>query len=63
MIKDESVRLAVVEIASALDVLRQVDGVGREMKWSCNGYCGKKQPMVVSVGGPALRTRAHLGGQ
>jgi TldD protein len=48
---------------SALDVLRQVDGVGREMKWSCNGYCGKKQPMVVSVGGPALRTRAHLGGQ
>ncbi|MCC7151832.1 MAG: TldD/PmbA family protein [Rubrivivax sp.] len=48
---------------SALKVLQQVDGVGREMKWSCNGYCGKKQPMVVSVGGPALRTRAHLGGQ
>jgi TldD protein len=47
----------------ALDVLQAVDGVGREMKWSCNGYCGKKQPMVVSVGGPALRTRAHLGGQ
>jgi TldD protein len=40
-----------------------VDGVGSEMKWSCNGYCGKKQPMVVSVGGPALRTRAHLGGE
>lgn len=48
---------------SALKVLQDVDGVGREMKWSCNGYCGKKQPMVVSVGGPALRTRAHLGGQ
>ena len=48
---------------SALKVLGAVDGVGREMKWSCNGYCGKKQPMVVSVGGPALRTRAHLGGE
>ncbi len=48
---------------SALKVLQHVDGVGAEMKWSCNGYCGKKQPMVVSVGGPALRTRAHLGGE
>ena len=48
---------------SALKVLVAVDGVGSEMKWSCNGYCGKKQPMVVSMGGPALRTRAHLGGE
>jgi TldD protein len=48
---------------SAIKVLQSVDGVGRDMKWSCNGYCGKKQPMVVSVGGPALRARAHLGGQ
>jgi TldD protein len=48
---------------SALKVLQSVDGVGRDMKWSCNGYCGKKQPMVVSVGGPALRARAHLGGE
>jgi TldD protein len=48
---------------SALKVLQSVDGVGREMKWSCNGYCGKSQPMVVSVGGPALRARAHLGGE
>ncbi len=48
---------------SALKVLQNVDGVGNTMKWSNNGYCGKKQPMVVSVGGPALRTRAHLGGE
>lgn len=48
---------------SALKVLQSVDGVGSEMKWSCNGYCGKKQPMVVSLGGPALRARAHLGGE
>lgn len=48
---------------SALKVLQSVDAVGNEMEWSCNGYCGKKQPMVVSVGGPALRALAHLGGQ
>ncbi len=48
---------------SALKVLQSVDGVGSDMKWNCNGYCGKKQPMVVSVGGPSLRARAHLGGE
>lgn len=48
---------------SALKVLQSVDGVGDTMKWTNNGYCGKKQPMVVSVGGPALRARAHLGGE
>ncbi|MDT7835745.1 TldD/PmbA family protein [Aquabacterium sp. OR-4] len=48
---------------SAIQVLQGVDAVGHEMHWSCAGYCGKKQPMVVSMGGPALRTRAHLGGQ
>jgi TldD protein len=48
---------------SALKVLQSVDAVGREMQWSCSGYCGKKQPMVVSVGGPALRAMAQLGGE
>jgi len=48
---------------NALKVLQSVDGVGSDMKWSCSGYCGKKQPMVVSVGGPSLRARAQLGGQ
>jgi TldD protein len=31
--------------------------------WSSAGYCGKKQTMVVSMGGPAIRARAHLGGE
>jgi TldD protein len=48
---------------SAIKVLKSVDAVGSEMHWECGGYCGKKQLMVVSMGGPALRTRAHLGGQ
>jgi TldD protein len=48
---------------SAIQVLQAVDAVSSDMYWEANGYCGKKQPMVVAMGGPALRTRAHLGGQ
>lgn len=47
----------------AIDMLKTVDAVSDDMHWECNGYCGKKQPMVVSLGGPALRARAHLGGE
>jgi TldD protein len=48
---------------SALKVLGQVDAVADDLRWFSIGYCGKKQPMVVSEGGPSLRTRAQLGGQ
>jgi TldD protein len=48
---------------SAIKVLQSVDAVSDDMVWDCSGYCGKKQPMVVSMGGPALRARAHLGGE
>ena len=47
---------------SALKVLSSVDAVSDDVYWSCAGYCGKKQPMVVSMGGPAIRCRAQLGG-
>lgn len=48
---------------TAIKVLQTADAVSGDMHWSCAGYCGKKQPMVVSMGGPALRVRAHLGGR
>ena len=48
---------------TAINMLKTVDAVSDDMHWECNGYCGKKQPMVVSLGGPALRAKAHLGGQ
>lgn len=48
---------------SAIKVLQSADAVSDDLHWSCSGYCGKKQPMVVSMGGPALRVRAHLGGE
>ncbi len=47
----------------AIDMLRTVDAVSDDMHWECSGYCGKKQPMVVSMGGPAIRAKAHLGGE
>lgn len=47
---------------SAIKVLSSVDAVSDDMDWRCAGYCGKKQPMVVSMGGPAIRARAQLGG-
>jgi TldD protein len=47
----------------AIDMLQTVDAVSDDMHWIATGYCGKKQPMVVSFGGPALRARAKLGGE
>ena len=48
---------------SAIKVLQAVDAVSSDMHWNSGGYCGKKQPMVVSMGGPAIRTQLHMGGE
>lgn len=48
---------------SAIKMLQSVDAVSSDMCWENSGYCGKKQPMVVSMGGPALRAKAQLGGE
>ena len=48
---------------SAIKVLQSVDAVSDDMSWNSGGYCGKKQPMVVSMGGPALRGQVHVGGE
>ena len=48
---------------SAIKMLQSVDAVSTDMCWENSGYCGKKQPMVVSMGGPALRAKAQLGGE
>ena len=47
----------------AFEMLKTVDMVGNEINWSCFGTCGKKQPMPVGMGGPALRCRAMIGGR
>ncbi len=47
----------------AFDMLKTVDMVSDEMVWASSGYCGKKQPMPVGMGGPALRCKVTMGGR
>ena len=47
----------------AFDMLKTVDMVGDEVVWSSSGFCGKKQPMPVGMGGPALRCKVMIGGR
>lgn len=47
----------------AFDMLKTVDMISDEMVWSSSGFCGKKQPMPVGMGGPALRCKVMIGGR
>ena len=47
----------------AFEMLKTVDMVSDELVWTSNGFCGKKQPMPVGCGGPALRCRMTIGGR
>ena len=47
----------------AFDMLKTVDMVSDEIVWASSGFCGKKQPMPVGMGGPALRCRITIGGR
>ncbi len=47
----------------AFDMLKTVDMVGDSVIWTSSGFCGKKQPMPVGMGGPALRCKVMIGGR
>lgn len=48
----------------AFDVLRTVDGVGRDFLWDLgSGHCGKGQPAKVDAGGPWLSCEVLVGGR
>ncbi len=47
----------------AFEMLKTVDMVSNNMSWSSSGFCGKKQPMPVGLGGPEIRCRAMIGGR
>ncbi|MBT4862903.1 MAG: TldD/PmbA family protein [Gammaproteobacteria bacterium] len=47
----------------AFDMLKTVDMLSDDMVWNCSGYCGKKQMMPVSVGGPDMKCKVNMGGQ
>ncbi len=47
----------------AFDMLKTVTMVSDDMTWSCGGMCGKKQPIPVGMGGPAVKCRVNVGGR
>ncbi|MBE6636672.1 MAG: TldD/PmbA family protein [Ruminococcaceae bacterium] len=47
----------------AFEMLQTVDMVSDEIVWASSGMCGKKQPMPVGMGGPALRCKVTVGGK
>ncbi|MCL2049632.1 MAG: TldD/PmbA family protein [Defluviitaleaceae bacterium] len=47
----------------AFEMLKTVDMVSDDMAWEISGYCGKKQVMTTSMGGPALRCDMNIGGR
>lgn len=47
----------------AFDMLKTVDMVSDKVEWCSSGFCGKKQPMPVGMGGPALRCKVKIGGR
>lgn len=47
----------------AFDMLKTVDMVSDTVNWSSSGFCGKKQPMPVGMGGPQLRCKIMIGGR
>ncbi len=47
----------------AFDMLKTVDMVSDRVEWSSSGFCGKKQPMAVGMGGPHMRCKIMIGGR
>ncbi len=47
----------------AFEMLKTVDRVSDRMSWASSGFCGKKQPMPVGLGGPDLRCQVTIGGK
>ena len=47
----------------AFEMLKTVDMVSDKLVWVRSGMCGKKQPMPVGMGGPALRCKVKIGGR
>jgi len=47
----------------AFDMLKTVTMLSDEMEWENSGYCGKKQPMIVSSGSPAIKCKMNIGGR
>jgi TldD protein len=47
----------------AFDMLKTVTMLSDNITWESSGFCGKKQPMPVGLGGPAVKCKVNIGGR
>ncbi len=47
----------------AFELLKSVDMVSNDFHWESSGFCGKKQPIPVALGGAAIRCDIMIGGR
>jgi TldD protein len=47
----------------AFEMLKTVSMISKELEWENSGYCGKKQPMIVASGSPAIKCKMLIGGR
>ena len=47
----------------AFDMLKTISMISDDLSWSCSGMCGKKQPIPVGMGGPAVKCKVNIGGR
>lgn len=47
----------------AFDMLKTVTAISDDMSWGSGGMCGKKQPIPVGMGGPAIKCKINIGGR
>ncbi len=65
-IKNGKIRRALLDTTVtgvAFEMLKTVDMVSDKVEWSSSGFCGKKQPMAVGMGGPHMRCKIMIGGR
>ena len=51
------------EAKKTAEMLKSVDMISDNMHWASSGFCGKKQPMPVGLGGPEVRCKVNVGGR
>lgn len=47
----------------AFDMLKTVSMISDDVLWMSGGMCGKKQPITVGMGGPAIKCKINIGGK
>ncbi len=47
----------------AFELLKTVSKVSDDLVWISAGMCGKKQPIPVGMGGPAIKCKVNIGGK